>query len=60
MVVDVVVPSLNKLKIVGVLEIPDTNNATSNVSQYNNIVLNATYISIQVSTKLHSNGIFLL
>ncbi|XP_056106662.1 fibrocystin-L-like [Rhinichthys klamathensis goyatoka] len=49
MVVDVVVPSLNKLKIVGVLEIPDTNNgtSTSNVSQYNNIVLNATYISIQ-------------
>lgn len=52
MVVDVVVPSLNKLKIVGVLEIPDTNNGTStgSVSQYNNIVLNATYISIQVST----------
>ncbi|XP_016299954.1 fibrocystin-L-like [Sinocyclocheilus anshuiensis] len=49
MVVDVVVPSLNKLKIVGVLEIPDTNNvtSTSSVSQYNNIVLNATYISIQ-------------
>ncbi|XP_056106663.1 fibrocystin-L-like [Rhinichthys klamathensis goyatoka] len=49
MVVDVVVPSLNKLTIVGVLEIPDTNNgtSTSNVSQYNNIVLNATYISIQ-------------
>ncbi|CAM4636768.1 unnamed protein product [Leuciscus chuanchicus] len=49
MVVDVVVPSLNKLKIVGVLEIPDTNNGTSNssASQYNNIVLNATYISIQ-------------
>uniref|UniRef100_A0A8C1B8X1 PKHD1 like 1, tandem duplicate 2 n=1 Tax=Cyprinus carpio carpio TaxID=630221 RepID=A0A8C1B8X1_CYPCA len=49
MVVDVVVPSLNKLKIVGVLEIPDTNNGTStgSVSQYNNIVLNATYISIQ-------------
>ncbi|XDV34188.1 hypothetical protein PO909_004380 [Leuciscus waleckii] len=49
MVVDVVVPSLNKLKIVGVLEIPDTNNGTSNTSasQYNNIVLNATYISIQ-------------
>ncbi|KAK9957826.1 hypothetical protein ABG768_012036 [Culter alburnus] len=49
MVVDVVVLSLNKLKIVGVLEIPDTNNGTSSssVSQYNNIVLNATYISIQ-------------
>ncbi|NP_001305057.1 PKHD1 like 1, tandem duplicate 1 isoform X1 [Danio rerio] len=44
-VVDVVVPSLNKLKIVGVLEIPDTNNDTS--MQYNNVVLNATYISIQ-------------
>ncbi|ROL45843.1 Fibrocystin-L [Anabarilius grahami] len=49
---DVVIPvvlSLNKLKIVGVLEIPDTNNGTSSssVSQYNNIVLNATYISIQ-------------
>ncbi|XP_051729532.1 LOW QUALITY PROTEIN: fibrocystin-L-like [Ctenopharyngodon idella] len=49
MVVDVAVLSLNKLKIVGVLEIPDTNNGTSSssVSQYNNIVLNATYISIQ-------------
>ncbi|KAI2652983.1 Fibrocystin-L [Labeo rohita] len=49
MVMDVVVPSLNKLKIVGVLEIPDTNNGTStrSVSQYNNVVLNATYISIQ-------------
>ncbi|KAK2887447.1 hypothetical protein Q8A67_015675 [Cirrhinus molitorella] len=48
MFVDVVVPSLNKLKIVGVLEIPDTNNGTStSVSQYNNVVLNATYISIQ-------------
>ncbi|XP_043073568.1 PKHD1 like 1, tandem duplicate 1 [Puntigrus tetrazona] len=49
MVVDVVVPSLNKLKIVGVLEIPDINNGTStrSVSQYNNVVLNATYISIQ-------------
>ncbi|XP_051729222.1 fibrocystin-L-like [Ctenopharyngodon idella] len=49
MVVDVVVPSLNKLKIEGVLEIPDTNNGTSSssVSQYNNTVLNATYISIQ-------------
>lgn len=49
MVVDVVVPSLNKLKIAGVLEIPDTNNDTS-VMQYNNVVLNATYISIQVRT----------
>ncbi|XP_026145815.1 PKHD1 like 1, tandem duplicate 1 isoform X2 [Carassius auratus] len=49
MVVDVVVPSLNKLKIVGVLEIPDRNNNTSSgsVSQYNDIILNATYISIQ-------------
>ncbi|NP_001123871.1 PKHD1 like 1, tandem duplicate 2 isoform 1 precursor [Danio rerio] len=46
MVVDVVVPSLNKLKIAGVLEIPDTNNDTS-IMQYNNVVLNATYISIQ-------------
>nr|XP_055075127.1 fibrocystin-L-like [Misgurnus anguillicaudatus] len=46
-IADVVIPSLNKLTIVGVLEIPDTNNGTGNGSQYNNIVLNATYISIQ-------------
>ncbi|KAI7798959.1 putative fibrocystin-L, partial [Triplophysa rosa] len=48
-IVDTVIPSLNKLTIYGVLEIPDTNNGTSNisVSQYNNIVLNVTYISIQ-------------
>ncbi|KAI7798957.1 putative fibrocystin-L, partial [Triplophysa rosa] len=46
-VVDVVIPTLNKLKIVGVLEIPDTNNGTVSGSQYNNIVLPATYISIQ-------------
>ncbi|XP_051526679.1 fibrocystin-L-like [Myxocyprinus asiaticus] len=48
-VLDDVIPSLNKLTIVGVLEIPDTNNGTSThiFSQYNNIVLNATYISIQ-------------
>ncbi|KAA0710214.1 Fibrocystin-L Polycystic kidney and hepatic disease 1-like protein 1 [Triplophysa tibetana] len=46
-VVDVVIPTLNKLKIVGVLEIPDTNNGSVSGSQYNNIVLSATYISIQ-------------
>ncbi|TRY58761.1 hypothetical protein DNTS_034591 [Danionella cerebrum] len=45
MVVDVVVPSLSKLQIVGVLEIPDKNNASS--TKYNNVVLNATHISIQ-------------
>nr|XP_055075555.1 fibrocystin-L-like [Misgurnus anguillicaudatus] len=48
-VVDVEIPSLNKLTIFGVLMIPDTNNGTANISgsQYNNVVLNVTYISIQ-------------
>ncbi|XP_073714829.1 fibrocystin-L [Misgurnus anguillicaudatus] len=48
-VVDVEIPSLNKLTIFGVLMIPDTNNGTANISgsQYNKVVLNATYISIQ-------------
>ncbi|XP_057211103.1 fibrocystin-L-like [Triplophysa rosa] len=48
-IVDVVIPSLNKLTISGVLVIPDTNNGTSNISasQFNNVVLNVTYISIQ-------------
>ncbi|KAA0710211.1 Fibrocystin-L Polycystic kidney and hepatic disease 1-like protein 1 [Triplophysa tibetana] len=48
-IVDTVIPSLNKMTIFGVLEIPDTNNGTSNssVSQYNNVILNVTYISIQ-------------
>ncbi|XP_056597030.1 fibrocystin-L-like [Triplophysa dalaica] len=48
-IVDTVIPSLNKLTIHGVLEIPDTNNGTSNssVSHYNNVILNVTYISIQ-------------
>lgn len=49
-IVDIAIPSLNKLTIFGILEIPDTNNGTSNIggSQYNNVVLNVTYISIQV------------
>ncbi|XP_065144791.1 fibrocystin-L-like [Paramisgurnus dabryanus] len=48
-VVDIQIPSLNKLTIFGILEIPDTNNGTANIggSQYNNIVLEVTYISIQ-------------
>nr|XP_055075552.1 fibrocystin-L-like [Misgurnus anguillicaudatus] len=48
-IVDIQIPSLNKLTIFGTLEIPDTNNGTANISdsQYNNVVLNATYISIQ-------------
>ncbi|XP_065139309.1 fibrocystin-L-like [Paramisgurnus dabryanus] len=48
-VVDTEIPSLNKLTILGVLVIPDTNNGTANIggSQYNNIVLEVTYISIQ-------------
>nr|XP_055075131.1 fibrocystin-L-like [Misgurnus anguillicaudatus] len=48
-VVDIQIPSLNKLTIFGVLVIPDTNNGTANIggSQYNNIVLEVTYISIQ-------------
>ncbi|XP_066530272.1 fibrocystin-L-like [Hoplias malabaricus] len=51
-VLDTVIPALNKLTLVGVLEIPDTNNSSTSRSarslpQYNSIVLNATYISIQ-------------
>ncbi|KAA0710209.1 Fibrocystin-L Polycystic kidney and hepatic disease 1-like protein 1 [Triplophysa tibetana] len=48
-IVDIAIPSLNKLTIFGVLEIPDENNGTANIggSQYNNVVLNVTYISIQ-------------
>ncbi|XP_073714826.1 fibrocystin-L [Misgurnus anguillicaudatus] len=48
-VVNIQIPSLNKLTIFGVLVIPDTNNGTANIggSQYNNIVLEVTYISIQ-------------
>ncbi|XP_073714530.1 fibrocystin-L [Misgurnus anguillicaudatus] len=48
-VVDIQIPSLNKLTIFGILEIPDTINGTANIggSQYNNIVLEVTYISIQ-------------
>ncbi|XP_050924319.1 LOW QUALITY PROTEIN: PKHD1 like 1, tandem duplicate 1 [Lates calcarifer] len=62
---DVVIPSgkwvvldsdtvpLNKLTVIGVLEIPDTNNSSSNsrtarsAPEYNTVVLDAVYISIQ-------------
>ncbi|XP_058475058.1 PKHD1 like 1, tandem duplicate 1 [Solea solea] len=44
-------PALNKLTIIGVLEIPDTNISSSrvarSVSDYNSVVINAVYISIQ-------------
>ncbi|KAL7883851.1 hypothetical protein SRHO_G00015090 [Serrasalmus rhombeus] len=51
-VLDTAIPSLNKLTVVGVLEIPDTMNSTSSrtarsLPQYSSVVLNATYISIQ-------------
>ncbi|XP_036421459.1 fibrocystin-L-like [Colossoma macropomum] len=48
MILDIVIPSLNKLTVVGVLEIPDTMNSTSSsLPEYRSVVLNATYISIQ-------------
>lgn len=46
---------LNKLTVIGVLEIPDTMNSSSNsrtarsAPEYNTVVLDAVYISIQVS-----------
>uniref|UniRef100_A0A8B9H868 Polycystic kidney and hepatic disease 1 (autosomal recessive)-like 1 n=1 Tax=Astyanax mexicanus TaxID=7994 RepID=A0A8B9H868_ASTMX len=42
LVLDIALPPLNKITILGVLEIPDTINGT-----IRNVVLNATYISIQ-------------
>lgn len=53
LIMDISVPSLEKVTVFGVLEIPDTMNATSasitNSSlQYGRVILNATYISIQV------------
>lgn len=47
-------PPLNKLTVVGVLEIPDTMNSTSSrtaraAPEYSTLVLDAVYISIQVS-----------
>ena len=53
MVLDVSAPLFNNLTVMGVLEIPDTlDNITDvpagNVSEYRTVVLDATYISIQV------------
>lgn len=56
MVLDSDTPPLNKLTVIGVLEIPDTLNGSSSSRQaraapeYNTVVLDATYISIQVGT----------
>eukprot|EP00062_Callorhinchus_milii_P017054 gi/632969110/ref/XP_007900907.1/ PREDICTED: LOW QUALITY PROTEIN: fibrocystin-L [Callorhinchus milii] len=50
LVVDTDIPSLNKLTIYGILELKDdilSNSTRANSSSYMNIVLNATYISIQ-------------
>uniref|UniRef100_A0AAR2IPV4 Polycystic kidney and hepatic disease 1 (autosomal recessive)-like 1 n=1 Tax=Pygocentrus nattereri TaxID=42514 RepID=A0AAR2IPV4_PYGNA len=48
MILDIAIPSLNKLAVLGVLEIPDTMNSTSSsLPEYRSVVLNATYISIQ-------------
>ncbi|XP_061110160.1 fibrocystin-L-like isoform X2 [Conger conger] len=55
LVMDSSVPSLEKLTVLGVLEIPDTMNPTSapgarnarSTHQYSRAILNATYISIQ-------------
>ncbi|KAI4871505.1 hypothetical protein NFI96_027165, partial [Prochilodus magdalenae] len=51
-VLDTAIPPLNKLTVMGVLEIPDSVNSTSSrvarsLPEYSSIVLNATYISIQ-------------
>ncbi|XP_062842250.1 fibrocystin-L-like [Trichomycterus rosablanca] len=51
-VLDVPIPSLNKLTVAGVLEIPDNANTTANrtarsITQSGSIILNATYIFIQ-------------
>lgn len=47
-------PPLNKLTVIGVLEIPDNMNSSSSrqaraVPEYSSVVLDAVYISIQVS-----------
>ncbi|XP_072562121.1 PKHD1 like 1, tandem duplicate 1 [Paramormyrops kingsleyae] len=48
MVMDIDIPSLNKILVLGVLEIPDTMNKTLNPGgQYRNLIINVTYISIQ-------------
>ncbi|XP_024857831.1 fibrocystin-L isoform X2 [Kryptolebias marmoratus] len=39
-------PSLNKLTVIGVLEIPDTLNASS-TAEYRSVVIDAVYVSIQ-------------
>lgn len=51
---DIDTPRLNKLTIIGVLEIPDTMNSSSiKQAQYNTVVIDAVYISIQVSVISH-------
>ncbi|XP_078254550.1 PKHD1 like 1, tandem duplicate 1 [Rhinoraja longicauda] len=48
LLIDIMIPSLYKLTIYGTLEVKDLNEtSSSNSSSYMNIVLNATYISIQ-------------
>lgn len=46
-------PPLNKLTVIGVLEIPDSNVSSTrtarSVSAYKSVVIEATYISIQAS-----------
>ncbi|XP_030597029.1 PKHD1 like 1, tandem duplicate 1 [Archocentrus centrarchus] len=51
-VLDTDTPRLNKLTVIGVLEIPDTMNSSSSrqarsVPEYNTVVIDAVYISIQ-------------
>ena len=60
---DINVPSLEKLTVFGVLEIPDTMNETSNSTSdsslhYRRVILKATYIFIQVND-VHSSALSL-
>lgn len=63
-VLDVDTPSLNKLSIIGVLEIPDTLNSSSTrqaraAPQYRTVVIDAVYISIQVNMISNITGFLL-
>lgn len=55
MVLDRDTPALNKLTVLGVLEIPDTLNASSTLG-YRSVVIDAVYVSIQVSTAVRSSS----
>uniref|UniRef100_A0A3Q3X6F5 Uncharacterized protein n=1 Tax=Mola mola TaxID=94237 RepID=A0A3Q3X6F5_MOLML len=60
-VLDSNTPPLNKLTVVGVLEIPDTMNSLSNrparaASEYSTVVVDAVYISIQQGGRLIAGG----